>query len=106
LYIEHLAYTWGKKHFREQYPDLDLTVDDFVGGKDDIAYDFIRSNYDKLPAIYFGRAFDPPEGYYWEQVDDLYRIVRGEDPNKDSSLQEEKELPSDTIIKNEQAPLD
>ena len=105
LYIEHLAYTWGKKHFRERYPDLDLTVDDSVGGKDDIAYDFIRSNYDKLPAIYFGRAFEPPEGYYWEYVDDLYRIVRGEDPRKDSNLHGEKELQSDNIIKNEQPPL-
>lgn len=102
LYIEHLAYTWGKKHFRELYPDLDLTVDDSVGGKDDIANDFIRSNYDKLPAIYFGRIFDPPEGYYWEQADDLYRIVRGEDPAKISNPQEEKEILSDTVIKNEQ----
>jgi hypothetical protein len=102
LYIEHLAYTWGKKHFRERYPDLDLTVDDSVGSKDEIAYDFIRSNYDKFPAIYFGRAFDPPEGYYWEPVDDLYRIVRGEDPAKVSNSQEEEKSPLDTITKNEQ----
>ncbi len=76
IYIEHLQFVWGKVNLRERYPNLEITSNDYLHDNDLIAYDFIERNYDKLPAIYFGRVFEPPDGYKWEVADDLFRVVR------------------------------
>lgn len=79
IYIEHLQFDWGKTNLRERYPNLEIAPNDYLHDNDLIAYDFIERNYDDYSAIYFGRTFDPPDGYEWQAADDFFRIVRCEE---------------------------
>jgi len=80
IYIEQNQFVWGKVNFRQRHPNLEISDNDYIHDNNIIAYDLIERNYDKVPAIYFGRMFTPPDGYRWEAADDLFRIVRCEDP--------------------------
>jgi len=79
IYFEHTMFPWGKKNFRQHYPQYAITPDDNMGDADEISRDFILRNYDKVPAIYFGYEFEAPDGYEWKAIDDLFRVVRIDD---------------------------
>lgn len=74
IYVEQLQFFWGKKNFKERYPNIvGPDLEDHYDNP--IAHDIIRRNFDSY-TMYFGRMFYPPKGYDFEPAGDLFKVVK------------------------------